>query len=265
MKAQAPLLELTVTVPANPEQVWQALTDPSRLACWFPLHSEARDDNKLLLSWGKDCEWETHVTRSDPDHVQWMDVLPDGTDDGAVLPAVDFHIESDGRATTVRLVQSGFDPDSDWEGQYEALRRGWTNFLDVLSGYLEHHYDRTRTMIWRRGSSSLERTQLWTALLGGLGLAMSASEASQAAGQWLTAQLGDEALQAEVRAAESPHVLTLRLPELNEASLFIELEPGDENLSCGVWLSTYGLDESQVKRLEQAVEDWCGDLLSERE
>ncbi len=267
-KPAAPLLKLSVEIEAPPEKVWQALTEPDRLQSWFPLKSggEARLGGKILLSWGSDCEWETNVTAWEPGrHVQWMDMLPDDAEPGAILPVVDWHLETRHGKTVVRLVQAGFDPNSDWQDYYDALRRGWTYFLDLLVSYVEHHFDRGRQMVWRRAPTLVPRSQLWTGLLGALGLGMTAVEGVERAGQWIDLQLGEGKVKAEVRFAEAPHVFAARIPELNQASLFIELEPGGDQPTCGVWLSTYGLPDEKLRSLENGLDQVCAGLLAPRE
>ncbi len=261
----APQLKLEVEIDASPDRVWQALTEPDRLQSWFPLKSggDARLGGKVLLSWGEGCEWETNVTAWVPGaHLQWMDRLADEAPPGAVLPVVDWHLETHRGKTVVRLVQSGFDPNSDWQQYYDGLRRGWTYFLDLLATYVEHHFDRGRRMIWRRGGAVVPRPQFWQGILGALGLSLTAVEGIERAGQWVDLKLGDVPVKAEVRFAEAPYVFAARIPDLNEASLFIELEPGGERPTCGVWLSTYGLDEARVRELEAGLDRICAGLLN---
>ena len=261
---EAPLLELSVEIDAPADKVWQALTEPGRLQSWFPLRSagDARLGGKVLLSWGEDCEWETNVTAWKPGkHLQWMDILAEDAEAGAILPVVDWYLETSHGKTVVRLVQAGFDPDSDWQEYYDAVRRGWTYFLDLLVSYVEHHFHRSRHMIWRRSATLVPRPQLWSGLLGALGLSLTAVEGVERAGQWIELNLGDSPVKAQVRFAEAPHVFAARIPELNEASLFIELEPGGDQPTCGVWLSTFGLDDDQVRELEAGMDRICAGLL----
>jgi len=52
--------------------------------------------------------------------------------------------------------------------------------------------------------------------------------------------------------------LAMRIPELNEALLFIELEPGAKDVSCGIWLSTYDLDSATSYRA--GIDAWMEKL-----
>lgn len=263
MAKETPKLTLESRLKASPEQVWEALTQPGQLQNWFPLKSggDAARGGKVLLSWGADCEWETHITEFEPArHLQWCDVLPDPAQPEAILPVVDWHLELDGGATRLRLVQSGFDPDSDWQDYYDGLRRGWSYFLDMLACYLEHHLGRDRQMIYRRGASRVPRAELWSGLLGALGVGITAVEALESATVALNLT-ADKPVAAQVRLAESPYVFAARIPELNHASLFIELEGTGDTPTCGVWLSTFDLPDKQRSELQARLNQLCEDLL----
>lgn len=49
--------------------------------------------------------------------------------------------------------------------------------------------------------------------------------------------------------------VAVRLPTLGNALLFVDLEPGATDPSCGVWLSAYGLDAAQVARMQAQLAD----------
>lgn len=54
--------------------------------------------------------------------------------------AVEFNLESRGGKTIVRLVQCGFDGDSDWDNEwYDSCNYGWEFMLVNLRHYLERH------------------------------------------------------------------------------------------------------------------------------
>jgi len=260
-KKTPPVLELSITTDASADEVWQAISDPIRLASWFPLKSsgDQHQGGKVLLSWGEDCEWETHITQWQPgQHLQWMDVLPDAENPDQVLPVVDFHIETQAGKTVLRLVQSGFDPDSNWENYYDGTRRGWLYFLDLLSLYLEHHFDRKRQMVWRHEKFGLDRDVLWQRIVNALGLTVEGvADAQREAVQPEVALPEQPNYVAELRIHEAPYVLGLRLTELAESNLFVELEPGDGAPTCGIWLSTYALTADQRQSLEQSLDQVC--------
>jgi hypothetical protein len=49
---------------------------------------------------------------------------------------------------------------------------------------------------------------------------------------------------------------------LNDAILFIEMEPGGEVEHCGVWLSTYGLPDDRVKAIEASLTSKLDEILA---
>ncbi|MDX1572072.1 MAG: SRPBCC domain-containing protein [Xanthomonadales bacterium] len=239
-------LEMQVNIPASAEQLWDALTRPERLADWFPpiCRGEAKPDGKVLFSWGSDCEWETHISAWEPNrHLRWTDQPDSGVD----LPGVDFFIETTGEGTTLRLVQSGFTGDS-WEDYYEGTRRGWTYFFHLLQLYLRKHYPQPRTAIWRRGPGQKPRAEAWKQLTEALGLT-----AEPAPGVVMPINLDDVTV-GDVAICEAPYVLGIDLPELNHGSLLVEFEPGDGIVSCGIYLSVYGLAPDRTANLETWIE-----------
>ena len=242
-------LEMQVAIPATTEQLWDALTQPERLSDWFPpiCRGEVGPDGKVLFSWGSDCEWETHVSAWEPNrHLRWTDQ----PDTGADLPGVDFFIETAGGGATLRLVQSGFDGEG-WEDYYEGTRRGWTYFFHLLQLYLKHHYPQPRTAIWRRGPGRQPRTEAWEQLMSALGLS-----GELASGQAREIDL-DGPTDARLAVCEAPFVLGVDLPQLDHGSLLVEFEPGDGIVSCGIYLSVYGLPAARTLRLENWLDEFA--------
>jgi hypothetical protein len=57
-----------------------------------------------------------------------------------------------------------------------------------------------------------------------------------------------------VEAVAPGRTLGVRLPEVGESLLFLEIEGEGENGRVGMWLSTYGLDADRVGTLQAALE-----------
>ena len=109
----------------------------------------------------------------------------------------------------------------------------------------------------------MPRPEMWAALFSALGMAASGAEAARAVGDWVEIRLAGQTLQAEVRVAEAPHTLAVRIPDLNQASLFVELEPGGDQPSCGFWLSTYDLTPEKKEELEAGLAELCAGLIED--
>ena len=160
-------LELVREVPAPPEAVWEALTEPEGLRQWFPLDArvEPGKGGSIWLSWGPGCEGEAPIHRWDPPHhFGWTESY--GEDDAGrpIEITVDLHVEGREGVTVVRLVQSGFSASEDWDEMYDALKDGWTYFLFNLAFYFLKHRDKKRKLVWRRVATDLAREALWERL-----------------------------------------------------------------------------------------------------
>ena len=247
-------IELGIALEADAETVWQALTDARELANWFPLEAEISpgEGGSVTLSWGPGMAWTTHITVWEPgQHLRWTDPVADGAT--GTPSAVDFELSTEAGSTTLRLVHSGFGSGDNWDEQYESTKAGWSFFLYHLRHYLEHHLGTVREMVWERQKLQGTREQVWarlvsSALLGG-------RPRAPEPGDGIEVRLGDGVYRGVVAVSASGRTLGIRLSELNEALLFIELEPGQQDPSCGFWLSTYGVSRLQTLRtaLEEAV------------
>ena len=167
-----------------------------------------------------------------------------------IQTAVDFHIETRGGSTVVRLVHSGFSASADWDEYYDATVAGWTYFLWNLAFYVERHFGTPRTMVSERRSTTRGFEDVWNELLGSSGLALEGLE-GLTAGDRLTVTLGDRTLVGDVKYVRHPRNLAGTLKELNDGLLFVEMEPsGGETWSCGVWISAYGVAEAETTALQ---------------
>jgi uncharacterized protein YndB with AHSA1/START domain len=217
-----------VTIQAPVDVVWKALTDARELTQWFPLNARVTPGvgGSIWISWGDGAEGEAPITAWEPNrHFQWTESR------GPVKIAIDFHLETRGGATVVRLVQSGFGDGPEWDDEFHMVEGGWSYFMAHLQWYLERHRGVTREMIGFRDRVALSRTDAFTRLLS------------------LPEGLG--ATPVVVKPATCQAAFTL--PSLHDAMLFIEIEPGAEMVRAGFWLSTYGLGADSFESLRARV------------
>src|SRR5581483_3380801 len=64
--------------------------------------------------------------------------------------------------TVVRLVNSGFSMDAEWDDQYSATEAGWKYFLFNLKHYLERHAGTPRVQLSERRKSEQPRSEMWS-------------------------------------------------------------------------------------------------------
>lgn len=207
-----------VFVNAAPEVVWQALTDARELTQWFPVDARVEPGvgGSIWISWGEGASGEAPITAWEPNRrLEWTETR------GPVKLAVDFRLEPKDGGTVVRLVQSGFGDSPDWDDEFHMVSGGWSYFITHLHWYLTHHLGVRRELFGRRDPVNLPRPDVFArlvALTKGL-------DAHQVVNSPDTCQAG------------------FTIPSLNNAILFIEIEPAAEGCRAGFWLSTYGLGE----------------------
>jgi hypothetical protein len=148
----------------------------------------------------------------------------------------------------VRLVQSAFGASDGWDNLFDGIKTGWTYFLQNLRIYVEKHLGRTRRMISDRIEVDMPRQKFWRHLLSDAGLVVGGTAAVKP-GDGIELKLKEPAtVRAVVELMIEGQGLGLRIPELTDALLFVELEGKADKFHVGYWLSVY--DETQAKALE---------------
>ena len=245
-------LELSIAIDADRDAVWQAIANGEGLKNWFPLDARVKpgEAGSIWLSWGPGCEGEAPLTIwEEGERIGWEEDHGGGT---RIL--CEFRIDTEKGKTNLRLVQSGFTADVNWDDYFETMGSGWRYFLWNLRHYLERHPGETRKMVFTRGKPGMPRDELWSRLIGDGGLVATDGDAQK--GNTFRLWSGDEGEFHEI----TPGIhLTGRVPGLDEALLLVEFEPGEEP-TLGIWLSTYGLDDERVVALQSSLEDAVASL-----
>ncbi len=251
MKAQArktgKSIDLEIEIDSSPEQVWDAISQAEGLKRWFPLDAsvEAGQGGSMTWSWGPGCEGIAEIGVWEKGRRIQLIEGPAGPESTPIL--TEFLIESRAGKTVLRLVNSGFAPGEDWADYIETLDSGWRYFLWNLKHYLERHPGTPRRMVWSREKSALAREEAWERLLGPGGLAETSHPPTT--GEPVTLWSGHTGILKQVR---HPIHFAAVFPDLNHAVLFLEFEPG-ATFHLGVWLSLYGVEEQQARRLEASL------------
>ncbi|MCH7563831.1 MAG: SRPBCC domain-containing protein [Gemmatimonadetes bacterium] len=250
-------IEIEVEVDASPEDVWEAISEAEGIRRWFAPEARvtAGVGGSIWLSWGEGAAGEATIDVWEPSkRIRWIEEWGSSEDEGgATLTAVDFHIETRGGTTIVRLVHSGFSASADWDEYYDATVAGWTYFLWNLSHYLGRHPGTPRTMISDRRKTTRPFDEVWAALLGPAGLAVSSLD-TLAAGDDLALRVGASSFSGETAYVRAPRNLAGTLKELNDGLIFIEMEPsGSDTWACGVWISAYGVDSSETDTVQRRL------------
>lgn len=139
-------IELEVTLPASPEQVWDAIATGPGIDSWFMGRNEVepREGGVASMDTGGQ-RGEAIITGYQPGTRFATRTAPG--EDGRMM-AFEYLIEARaGGSTVLRVVHSGLLGD-DWRDEYDALRRGWPFHLHTLREYLEHFPGRTAVPVF---------------------------------------------------------------------------------------------------------------------
>lgn len=171
-------VSVEIEISASMDDVWEALTDANELTRWFPLEArvEPGPQGTVHLSWGKDFEWNQRIEIWNPPGQLKTSYEVRHTGEGApgevsdsiasepVQIAIDYRLESRAGRTRLRLVHSGFLTSSDWDDEYDGVRRGWGHELSSLRHYLERHQGRNRSVAWARALLDAPVPSIWKRL-----------------------------------------------------------------------------------------------------
>ena len=255
-------VELEIEIDASPDAVWKAISEGDELVRWFPM--EAKVDpgvgGRVWVSWGEGMAWSSRIAVWEPNRrLKSVDEPPEGAPPFPVEVAVEYEIQAREGRTVLRLVHSGFSAEADWDQFYDATVAGWTYFLRNLKHYLERHRGVPRKLIrWRR-PMTVAAAEVWRMLADPTGLGFAGVKAGS---RWTHELLPGVPPGGEVWMVRPPFNYACTIEGLNDAVLFIEMEPGGETWHCGIWLSTYGLPANDAAALEKTVTDRIDRILA---
>jgi uncharacterized protein YndB with AHSA1/START domain len=144
-------IELKTTLPASPEEVWEAIATGPGLDSWFMGRNELdpREGGAAVMDIGGHRE-QAVITAYEPG--KRLATRTATGEDGRFM-AFEYLVEGrDGGSTVLRVVHSGLLGD-DWQDEYDALRRGWPFHLNTLREYLAHFQGRTAVPVFAAAPS----------------------------------------------------------------------------------------------------------------
>lgn len=244
------------TLDASPAEVWKAITDAEHLVNWFPMEAqvEAGVGGKINYGWAPEMQNPCQIEIWEPEshlRTSWMEPVAGDAEGTTVASVVDWFIEGDGGKTILRLVHSGFGTGSTWDGEYDGTNRGWEYELRSLRHYLKHHMGTQRKMISVRQETALSPQAVWKRLMGPDGLAPATGDAGlteRSSYAFKTAD-GDE-FKGDVIFANPPLDFAGTIANMNNAILRIAHETCFGKPEAFVFISTWGVDEDENKKLE---------------
>ena len=260
-----------IEIGAPAAAVWTALTTPVELERWFPL--QARVDpgvgGRIWLSWGEPIVSDARIEAWDAcRRLRSVEIKPLGAklhpQDGPAPPGrtIEYVLEPDDPRTRVRLTHSGFPSEPEWDGTYDAVRRGWQFQLRSLRHYLERHRGSARRAVLIRRTFALRPEDVWTVIMGPecVGVQGRAPGLKEGDPYSARAATGD-VFEGAVQICDPPHQWAATATNLNDALFRITIVSlGPVRTEASLWLAAYGLPPAEVASFERS---WT-DLLDER-
>ena len=145
---------------ASSQQVWEAWTDPAKIAQWFTDRAEGKPEVGRTFTWFFDkfgYVLPHTVVAAEPGKrfaLKW-------DQPGAGYPPglLEITIHREGGETVLRLVNSGFKESADWNDEYEGIVSGWHMALAILKHYLENYFGQPKSqfLVMRPAQFEYER------------------------------------------------------------------------------------------------------------
>jgi uncharacterized protein YndB with AHSA1/START domain len=235
-------IRLEVEVPGTPEQVWDAIATGPGITSWF-VPAEL-DGERLNLEFGPGAVIEHRVTASERPHRFVYEA-----ESGGDVSAMEWLVEGrSGGSCVVRLVQTGFEPGSAWEDDYDGLSAGWPLFLFNLRLYLTHFARLPTATAMVMGTHPQRREPAWAEFAAAVGLGEAAEgDRVSTAGPVVAGTV-------ERRQGTT---LTLLLDEPAQGYAFFASEGSGEHAMLSVFLYLFGDGAAAVAAEQQATwQEW---------
>jgi uncharacterized protein YndB with AHSA1/START domain len=250
-------IDLTFVLPADRDAVWASLTNGDALSRWFA--PEVRVNNPgaegtFFISWGPGMECEVKVRTWQPGEHLGFDFGENSQTKATLM--VDYHLETKGGSTVLRLVHSGFSADAEWDEEFESHLRGWRIFLHNLRHDLVHQAKAFKQhMIC--ADTALDRGDAWMRVLGKNGLDREGALVAKKTGDKVELVTSNgERLSGTVQVHGKGRDLAMTLDGLGASLLRISFERRSKGgtMIYGV-LSAYGDDQGRAEAVAGKLRD----------
>jgi hypothetical protein len=167
--------------------------------------------------------------------------------------AVEWTIEARGGKTLLRLVQSSFAADADWDQKYyDSTNYGWNFMLLNMRHYLEKHAGQPRLVAWPRVKVEMPREEVFKKLAGPRGIFDQGATGNLLAGERYSLRTAtDESWSGRTGFVVPPRGLCVTVESLNDALAWLTIEGGGPTHDVQLWFSTYGIEPIDVDALQE--------------
>lgn len=245
--------EMKIEIKAPVDAVWKALTDAEELMRWFPLTARVKPGagGSIFTSWDAPWDGEAPIEIWEPNKrlkTGWPYSAAGKTDPQGVPVTVDYHLESSGGRTVLRVVHSGFGRGGAWDHEYDGVSRGWAFELRGLRHYMENHRGQNRRVAWVRKDVSGQPSVVMPNVIGPNGLAFRGAIAGLKEGDAYRLELVGTGLVFEGKVAVNtpPRAFAGTVSGLNNGFARVEMENCAGSEQIWAWVSTYGVPQAVV-------------------
>ena len=236
MNDEGRIIDLSVEVPGTPEEVWEAIATGPGITSWFVPHAvEERLGGRVSMNFGPEFgEEAAEVTAWEPPHRFEMR-------SGGDRPlAFEWLVEArDGGTCVVRLVNSGFGPGEDWDGDFEGMSSGWRLFLENLRLHRMHFAGRQGRAITPTRMTEGPLVAAFERLCAELGVPADLTEGDRFATSGAEVPvLTGSVTSVHTSPATTTYFLLLDGPASGHG--FVSAEGGDGGVAVSVYVYLYG-------------------------
>ncbi len=254
-------VEMELSVPGTPEQVWQAIATGPGYTAWFtPATIDERVGGAIRFDMGENGESNGEVTLWEPPF-RFGYVERDWAE-GAPSLATEITVTArSGNRCIVRMVHSLFASTDDWDDQMEGFESGWPGFFEVLRLYLSLFSGKKAAVSAAMAHVEAPQLDVWKGLIDGLGLA------GANAGETRTASRTPEPLSGvveRVQQGDKERYVLLRLTQPSPGIALIGTYGIEDATTAGITLYLYGDDAGQrAAASAPGWKDWLRDTFGQ--
>ena len=178
---------------------------------------------------------------------------------------VDFFLEGSGGTTTLRLVQSGFGPEADFDAEYDGISSGWPIELRALRHYLANHRGQDRLVAWSQWTTQLSPEAAWQKLTGEGGLALGGLHKLKKGEAYSVDVPGAGPIAGNMVFAPSEREFAGTAKNLRNGWFRVHCDSWGGATNIWLWLGVYDVPSAQVESYERAFDKVIGKLFTDGE
>ncbi len=236
------------------DTVWQAIASDRGLRRWFAPDAsfDPKVGGEVVWNWTGHHRWVQRIEILEPGarlRTRYDSAVDDGA--GGKRPLfIDFLLEGDGGSTTLRVVQSGFGPEADFDAEYDGISRGWPVELQSLRLYVERHAGKDRGLAWAAASIDTPADLAWQQLTGEQGFRCGTLVDAHAMGTPFRFESADGEVFAGTALHCHPREFSGIASSHGDAFLRISCEPCADQTQPWCWLAAWDRPADELAALQ---------------